>query len=52
MEVKIESKTNICRIEGESKKVNEVYCDLADTINLVKMLGGIVTIHAGQKQYS
>ncbi len=45
----IESKTNICRIEGESKKVNEVYCDLADTINLVKMLGGIVTIHAGQK---
>ena len=45
----IESKTAISRIEGEGKKVNEVYCNLFDTIDLVKELGGIVTIHAGDK---
>lgn len=45
----IESKTAISRIEGENKKINEVYCDLIDTIREVKQLGGIVTIHAGKK---
>jgi len=48
----IESKTAISKIEGAGKKVNEVYCDLLDTINLVKELGGIITIHAGDKTNS
>ena len=45
----IESRTDISRIEGEKKNINEVYCDLFDTIKLVKELGGITTIHAGHK---
>ena len=28
----LKAKTNICKIEGEGKKENEVYCDLADTV--------------------
>lgn len=48
----IENKTNICKIKGENKKLNEVYCDLEDTIKLVKSLGGITTIHAGDKTNS
>jgi hypothetical protein len=48
----IESKTAISKIEGAGKKLNEVYCDLLDTINLVKELGGIITIHAGDKTNS
>ena len=48
----IENKTNICKIKGENKKLNEVYCDLEDTINLIKSLGGITTIHAGEKTNS
>lgn len=48
----IENKTNICKIKGENKKINEVYCDLEDTIKLVKSLGGITIIHAGEKTNS
>lgn len=45
----IESKTNICKIQRDGKKANEVYCDLIDTAKLIHELGGIVTIHAGSK---
>lgn len=45
----LENKTNLKKIKGENKKVNSVYCDLVDTIKLIKELGGIVSIHAGQK---
>ena len=48
----LENKTSISRVKGEKKKVNEVYCDLEDTIKLIKDLGGIVTIHAGKKSNS
>lgn len=48
----LKAKTNICKIEGEGKKENEVYCDLADTVKLIHDLGGIVTIHAGHKSNS
>ncbi len=45
----IKNKTNISRIEGEGLKINEVYCDLFQTSDLIHQLGGIVTIHAGSK---
>lgn len=45
----IKNRTQISKIEGEGKKIEEVYCDLDDTIKLVKELGGIVSIHAGGK---
>lgn len=45
----IKNKTAISRIEGEGKKINEVYCDLFETVKLIHDLGGIVTIHAGSK---
>lgn len=45
----IENRTNISRIKGERKNINEVYCDLQDTCNLVHELGGLITIHAGSK---
>ncbi|MDV3502119.1 TrlF family AAA-like ATPase [Elizabethkingia anophelis] len=45
----IENKTNISRIQGEKKEYNEVYCNLLETAKLIKELGGIVTIHAGNK---
>lgn len=45
----IKNKTEISRIEGEGKKINEIYCDLLKTANLIHELGGIVTIHAGTK---
>ncbi len=48
----IENKTNINKIKGEGKRPDEVYCDLEDTIKLVKTLGGITTIHAGEKTNS
>lgn len=48
----IESKTNLHKIESEKKQHNEVYCDLLDTIKLIKDLGGIVSIHAGKKSNS
>ena len=48
----LENKTNISKIKGEGKKKNEVYCDLEETIKIVKELGGLVTIHAGNKSNS
>lgn len=45
----LKNKTSISRIEGEGKKINEVYCDLFKTSELIHELGGIVTIHAGSK---
>ncbi|WP_020183420.1 TrlF family AAA-like ATPase [Methylotenera sp. 1P/1] len=48
----LENQTNIKDIKGKSRKPDEVYCDLADTIQLVKSLGGIISIHAGQKSGS
>jgi predicted ATPase len=45
----IENKTSISKIKGENKEINQVYCDLSDTIKLIKELGGITTIHAGCK---
>lgn len=48
----IQNKTAISKIYGEGKKVNEVYCNLNETIDLVHELGGIITIHAGGKHAS
>lgn len=48
----IQNNTEIRKIIGETKKPNEVYCDLADTMSLIHKLGGIVTIHSGQKHGS
>lgn len=48
----LQNKTAISRILSESKKPNEVYCDLIDTTALVHELGGIITIHSGQKHGS
>ena len=45
----LKNTTNIKQIEGFNKKHNEVYCDLIDTMKLIKELGGITTIHAGSK---
>jgi len=45
----IRVKTAISRVEGEGKELNEVYCDLVETIKLIHELGGLVTIHAGSK---
>ncbi len=49
----IKNRTEIKKVRGEGKKLDEVYCDLVDTIKLIKdELGGIVTIHAGNKSNS
>jgi hypothetical protein len=49
----IENKTAISKVRGEGKELNEVYCDLEDTIKLIKNdLNGIVTIHSGTKSNS
>ncbi len=48
----IENKTKINEIKGKGININAVYCDLDDTISLIHELGGIVTIHAGQKHSS
>ncbi len=48
----IENRTEIRKIKGEGKKENEVYCNLFETINLIHELGGVVSIHAGDKHSS
>ncbi|MCH8518917.1 hypothetical protein LAT59_04110, partial [Candidatus Gracilibacteria bacterium] len=48
----IQNNTSIKKVKGEGKNINEVYCDLEDTIRLVKELGGVTTIHSGQKHGS
>ncbi|NAX45406.1 PHP domain-containing protein, partial [Photobacterium halotolerans] len=45
----IKHRTDINKVDSEGLRENQVYCDLKDTIELVKELGGIVTIHAGEK---
>lgn len=48
----IKHKTDINKVDSEGLRENQVYCNLKDTIELVKELGGIVTIHAGEKSGS
>ena len=48
----LENITEIRKIKGDGKNLNEVYCHLINTINLVHELGGIITIHAGGKHAS
>ncbi|QEK99461.1 hypothetical protein FKG96_01165 [Olivibacter sp. LS-1] len=45
----IKNQTNIKRIYGDGKNVNEVYCNLEHTTRLIRDLGGLITIHAGTK---
>lgn len=48
----LENSTNIKKVKWEWKKVNEVYCNLENTIKLVKELWWITTIHAWKKSNS
>ena len=48
----LQHRTELKKIHNEKKKHNEVYCDLKNTVEIVKELGGIVTIHAGTKSNS
>lgn len=48
----IKHKTDINKVDSEGLKENQIYCNLKETIDLVKKLGGIVTIHAGDKSGS
>jgi ABC-type lipoprotein export system ATPase subunit len=48
----IKNRTAINKVRGEGRALNQVYCDLDDTIKLVKELNGIVSIHAGDKSGS
>lgn len=48
----LENRTALLGIKSKNKKHNEVYCVLKDTVELIKELGGIVTIHAGSKTNS
>lgn len=48
----LENRTAIKKINGEGKAFNEVYCNLESTINLIHELGGLVSIHAGEKHSS
>ncbi len=45
----IQHKTAISTMVGGGKSANEVYCDLIETISLVHELGGVVSIHSGNK---
>ena len=48
----LKARTNIHKVEGEGKNINEIYCDLADTVKLIHELEGVVSIHAGKKSNS
>lgn len=48
----LENKTALLGIKSKNKNHNEVYCVLKDTVELIKELGGIVSIHAGSKTNS
>jgi hypothetical protein len=43
---------NITEADVESKGNDSIYCDLKDSCELIHELGGIVTIHAGDKKNS
>ena len=48
----LRSKTNLSKVAGEGLEVEEIYCDLINTADLIHNLGGVVTIHAGKKSNS
>lgn len=48
----LENKTSLAEIKRAKKQPNEIYCDFADTVKLIHELGGVVSIHAGQKHGS
>ncbi len=48
----IQSQAKIASQRQSGQKDNEIYCDLKDTANLIKRLGGVVSIHAGRKSNS
>ncbi len=48
----INSKANIASQKESGKKDNEIYCDFDKTSQLIRELGGIITIHAGSKSNS
>lgn len=48
----IKYNTNIQKIESEGLSPDAVYNDLIDTCNLIRSLGGLVSIHAGKKSNS
>jgi hypothetical protein len=48
----LENSTNLKKITGEGKSPDEVYCDLESTTDLIRSLGGIISIHAGKKSNS
>jgi ABC-type dipeptide/oligopeptide/nickel transport system ATPase component len=48
----IQNRTKIVEIGEKGKKPNEIYCNLESTLNLIKELDGISTIHAGVKSNS
>lgn len=45
-------KTNIDEQKQKGRKENEIYCNLEKTSQLIRELGGLVTIHAGKKSNS
>jgi predicted ATPase len=49
IKTEILSKTNINKQIQDGKSTNEIYCDIKNTVNIIKELGGVVTIHAGSK---
>lgn len=48
----IQNRTEISKIRGDGKRENEVYCDLFETAKIIKELGGLISIHAGEKSGS
>ncbi len=46
------SKTNINKQKQNKRRENEIYCNLEKTAKLIRELGGIITIHAGNKSNS
>lgn len=48
----INSQAGIAKKKQEGRADSEIYCDLEETAKLIKNLGGIVSIHAGNKSNS
>lgn len=48
----IHIKTNIDQQRQKGSGENEIYCDLEEAANIIRELGGIITIHAGNKSNS
>lgn len=45
-------KTNIDKQKQKGSRENEIYCNLEETAKIIRELGGIITIHAGNKSNS